>query len=161
VNHQLSRQIVTHAWEHGVGIIRLEELAGIRPHISQHTQRPLRAARPSRAARTARTSRGATARKAAKARKNNRMKNTWSFFQLTQFITYKAERLGICVEQVDPAYTSQTCPACFTRNKADDRRYVCSECGWLGHRDAVGAINIARKRPDTGRRGHSAGATVA
>ncbi len=146
INHKLSRQIVVHAHEQGVGIIRLEELTGIRPRISQ---------------RTARTSRGATARKAAKARKNNRMKNTWSFFQLTQFITYKAERLGICVEQVDPAYTSQTCPACFEKNTADDRRYVCNECGWRGHRDAVGAINIARRHPDTGRRGHSAGATVA
>jgi putative transposase len=143
VNHKLSRQIVTHAQEQGMGIIRLEELAGIRPHISQ---------------RTARTSRGANRRKAAKARKNNRMKNTWSFFQLTQFITYKAERLGIRVEQVDPAYTSQTCPACYARNTAEDRRYVCSECGWHGHRDAVGAINIAR---DTGRRGNSAGAAVA
>lgn len=138
VNHKLSRQIVTHAQQQGVGIIRLEELAGIRPRISQRPARP------------ARTSRGATARKAAKARKNNRMKNTWSFCQLTQFITYKAKRLGICVEQVDPAYTSQTCPACFEKNKADDRRYVCSECGWRGHRDCVGAINIAR---DTGRRG--------
>jgi putative transposase len=144
INHKLSRQIVAHAQQQGVGIIRLEELAGIRRRISQ---------------RTACTSRGAKRHHAA--RKNNRMKNTWSFFQLTQFITYKAERLGIRVEQVDPSYTSQTCPACFTRNKADDRRYVCAECGWMGHRDAVGAINIARRAPDTGRRGDSVGAAVA
>ncbi len=147
INHKLSRQIVAHAQQQGVGIIRLEELAGIRRRISQYTPR------------TACTSRGAQRHHAA--RKNNRMKNTWSFFQLTQFITYKAERLGIRVERVDPAYTSQTCPACFTRNKADDRRYVCVECGWMGHRDAVGAINIARRAPDTGRRGNSVGAAVA
>jgi putative transposase len=146
INHKLSRQIVLHAQQQGVGVIRLERLAGIRRRISHPSQR------------TARTSRGATARKAAKARKNNRMKNTWPFFQLTQFITYKAERLGMHVEQVNPSYTSQTCPACFARNKADDRRYVCAACGWMGHRDAVGAINIAR---DTGRRGDSAGATGA
>ncbi|HEV2461980.1 MAG TPA: zinc ribbon domain-containing protein [Ktedonobacterales bacterium] len=71
---------------------------------------------------------------------------------------YKAERLGIRVEQVAPASTSQTCPTCLAKNKADDRRYVGGECGGMGHRDAVGAINIAR---DTGRHGHSAGATVA
>ena len=35
---------------------------------------------------------------------------------------------------------------------------VCVECGWTGHRDAVGAINISR---GTGPHGHSAGATVA
>jgi putative transposase len=141
INHTLSRQIVAHAREQGVGVIRLERLAGIRKRITE---------------RTARTSREAQRQHAA--RKNNRMKNTWPFFQLTQFITYKAERLGIRVDQVDPAYTSQTCPACCARNKAEDRQYVCVECGWMGHRDAVGAINIAR---DTGRRGSSVGAAVA
>jgi IS605 OrfB family transposase len=145
INHKLSRQIVAHAQQQGVGIIRVERLAGIRRRITHHSQR------------TARTSRGAQRCQHA-ARKNNRMKNTWPFFQLTHFITYKAERLGIRVEQVDAAYTSQTCPACFAKNKADDRRYVCVECGWHGHRDSVGAINIAR---DTGQRGYSAGATVA
>jgi IS605 OrfB family transposase len=130
INHKLSRQIVTHAQAQCVGIIRLEQLAGIRQ-------------------RTARTSRG------AKARRNNRMIATWPFYQLSTYIAYKAERLGIRVEQVDPAYTSQTCPACFARNKARDRRYVCSDCGWLGHRDAVGAINISRR---AGLHGESVGA---
>ena len=133
INHKLSRQIVSHAQSAGAGTIRLEQLAGIRQ-------------------RTARTSRG------AKARKNNRMIATWPFYQLSSFIAYKAERLGMRVEQVDPAYTSQTCPACFARNKAQDRRYVCSDCGWTGHRDAVGAINISRR---TGSAGDRQGAAVA
>ncbi len=85
INHQLSRQIVNHAQEKHVRVIKLESLTGIREG-------------------TTRQSRGASARK------NNRMSNTWSFSQLSQFITYKAERLGITVEQVDPAYTSQECP---------------------------------------------------
>jgi IS605 OrfB family transposase len=120
INHQLSRQIVNHAYEQGVGVIKVESLAGIRKG-------------------TTRKSRGASARK------NNRMQNTWSFYQLTAFLTYKAERLGIKVEQVDPAYTSQECPACGARNKAQDRTYVCCDCGWLGHRDIVGAVNISRR----------------
>jgi putative transposase len=120
INHQLSRQIVNHAYEQGVGTIKVESLTGIRKG-------------------TTRTSRS------AKARKNNRMQNTWSFYQLTSFIAYKAERLGIRVESVDPAYTSQECPACGARNKAQDRIYVCLDCGWLGHRDRVGAINISRR----------------
>lgn len=119
-NHQLSRQIVNHAHAQGVGTIKVEALHGIRKG-------------------TTRTSRG------AKARKNNRMQNSWSFYQLTLFLTYKAERLGIKVEQVDPAYTSQECPACSVRNKAQDRTYVCADCGWMGHRDGVGAINISRR----------------
>ena len=96
INHKLSRQMVNHAHEQGVGTIKVESLAGIRKG-------------------TTRTSRG------AKARKNNRMKNSWSFYQLSMFIAYKAERLGIKVEQVDPAYTSQQCPACSARNQAQDR----------------------------------------
>ena len=139
VNHKLSHEIVSHAQAQGAGVIRMEQLTGIRR-------------------RTARTSRGADGRKAAKARKNNRMIATWTFYQLALFIAYKAERAGMAVEWVDPAYTSQTCPACFHRNKATDRRYVCAECGWTGHRDAVGAINNSRR---TGRRGNSAGAAVA
>jgi putative transposase len=62
INHQLSRQIVNHAHEQGVGTIKVESLAGIRKGIT-------------------RTSGG------AKARKNNRMQNSWSFYQLTLFIT--------------------------------------------------------------------------
>ena len=156
-NHQLSRQIISHAHQQGVGVIRLERLVGIRRRITQHPQ-PAASAAPN----AARTSGGA--KRQRRARKNNRLKNTWSFFQLTQFITYKAERLSMRVEQIDPAYTSQICPACFAKNTAADRRYVCAECGWRGHRDCVGAINIAKRCPDTGRRGvreDSAGAAVA
>jgi putative transposase len=79
-NHQLSHQIVSHAQQQGVGIIRLEHLAGIRQ-------------------RTARKSRG------AKARKNNRMIATWTFHQLATVIAYKAARAGIAVAWVDPAHT--------------------------------------------------------
>lgn len=130
INHQLSRQIVKQAQQDNVGVIKLETLFGIRE-------------------RTTRTSRGATARK------NNRMNHTWSFFQIAEFIRYKAERVGITVERVDPAYTSQECPACGKLNKAQDRSYRCCACGWKGHRDAVGAMAISRR---AGLCGHSTGA---
>jgi putative transposase len=132
-NHKISRKIVNYAHREGVDTIRVESLDGIREG-------------------TTRTSRG------AKARKNNRSLNSWTFYQLTQFIIYKAARLGIKVEMVDPAHTSQECPACKHRSIADDRAYECSECGWFGHRDIVGAINISRR---TGLDGDSQGATGA
>jgi len=74
-------------------------------------------------------------------RKNEKNLHTWSFYRLAQFIEYKATLEGIKVEYVDPRYTSQTCPACGTRNKANDRKYKCG-CGFKGHRDIIGATNI-------------------
>lgn len=74
-------------------------------------------------------------------RKNEKNLHTWSFYRLAQFIEYKAALEGIKVEYVDPRYTSQTCPACGTRNKSSDRKYQCA-CGFKGHRDIIGAKNI-------------------
>lgn len=74
-------------------------------------------------------------------RKNEKNLHTWSFYRLSQFIMYKANLVGIKVEYVNPAYTSQTCPKCSKKNKAKDRKYKC-KCGFATHRDRVGAMNI-------------------
>ena len=74
-------------------------------------------------------------------RKNEKNLHTWSFYRLSQFIEYKAKLEGIKVEYVNPAYTSQTCPKCSEKNKAQDRKYQC-KCGFKKHRDLVGAMNI-------------------
>ncbi|KLA22383.1 hypothetical protein B4158_3701 [Bacillus cereus] len=42
---------------------------------------------------------------------------------------------------MNPSYTSQTCPKCSEKNKAQDRKYKC-QCGFKKHRDIVGAMNI-------------------
>lgn len=81
-------------------------------------------------------------------RKNAKNLHNWSFYQLQMFIAYKAALAGIKVIEVNPAYTSQTCPACGKLNQAIDRTYQCS-CGFHSHRDRVGAINIMRQ-PVTG-----------
>lgn len=74
-------------------------------------------------------------------RKNEKNLHNWSFYRLSQFIEYKANLVGIKVEFVNPAYTSQTCPKCSEKNKAQDRKYKC-KCGFEKHRDLVGAMNI-------------------
>lgn len=74
-------------------------------------------------------------------RKNNHSLHSWSFYRLTQYIEYKARLVGIKVEYVNPAYTSQKCPICGNLNHARDRNYTCS-CGFHIHRDLLGAMNI-------------------
>jgi putative transposase len=70
--------------------------------------------------------------------------------QTRHMITYKAERLGMSVVLVDESYSSQTCPRCLVRNKPASRQYICHSCGFVYHRDGVGAINIRSKTMYTG-----------
>ena len=79
---------------------------------------------------------------ARKSRKNNHSLHSWSFYRLAKFIEYKAELAGIEVVYVDPAYTSQTCPICGGVHHAQDRIYICPDCGYRTHRDVLGARNI-------------------
>jgi len=59
-------------------------------------------------------------------------------------LSYKAERLGWGVELQNEAWTSKTCPACGARNAPTGRVYKCP-CGFVGHRDVVGQVNILHK----------------
>ena len=74
----------------------------------------------------------------------NQKLHQWAFGKITDLITYKAEALGIKVEIINEAYTSQTCPKCGNRKKPNNRNYTCP-CGFQYHRDGVGAINIRQK----------------
>ncbi|MDT2237107.1 transposase [Paenibacillus larvae] len=77
-NHKISRQIVDTAIQENVSIIKLERLENIR--------------------KTARTSHA----------KTQRICIVGLFYQLQQFISYKANLVGIKIVEVNPAYTSQT-----------------------------------------------------
>lgn len=52
----------------------------------------------------------------------------WRYYQLQEFIEYKAEEFGIVVKKVDPKYTSRRCSACghihveFTREFRDKNK---------------------------------------
>ncbi|MBG9515748.1 hypothetical protein ABE47_27560 [Bacillus thuringiensis] len=74
-------------------------------------------------------------------RKNEKNLHTWSFYHLAHFVEYKAKLVDIQVEYVNPSYTSQICPKCTEKNKAQVRKYKC-QCGFEKHRDIVGAMNI-------------------
>ncbi len=79
-------------------------------------------------------------------RENRQKISNWPHGQLRQYITYKAAAVGISTELINEAYTSKTCPLCGARNKPKGRHYVCSQCGYVGHRDNVGCTQILSRR---------------
>jgi len=68
--------------------------------------------------------------------------HSWAFYQLQQFIGYKAVALGIPVVKVDPRNTSKTCPHCGAIGSRSKHNFTCA-CGFYDHSDRVGARNIA------------------
>jgi len=170
-DHQVSRAIVNEAIRQGANVIALEDLDGIRENCTPST--PTRKSRKNIdkpkvdsvvtdttktgepvqldlfsesevLTKKQRRKKHKLSKKQVEARKkNNRSLNSWSFYQLTKFIEYKAALAGILVIRVNPYKTSQRCPSCGREHKAKDRWYEC-ECGFHAHRDLVGAINIAK-----------------
>ena len=72
-------------------------------------------------------------------------KSQWSFFQLLQFILYKAALRGVMVLEVDSAYTSQECSRCHKLSKPNGKSYRCEHCGHNDHRDANAAFNVSQR----------------
>ena len=78
---------------------------------------------------------------------NNAILRNWSCYQLQQYIEYKAEREGIKVRYIDPAYTSQTCARCGhvdKENRQTQEKFICTKCGFELNADHNASINIAR-----------------
>src|SRR5207302_8264362 len=69
----------------------------------------------------------------------------WSFYQLLQFILYKAALRGVMVIEADPAYTSQECSRCHQLTKPNGKKFVCGKCGHNDHRDANAAFSLAER----------------
>lgn len=98
-NHILSKQLVEEAKRHNCGVIRMEQLKDIRTRTKTWNKHL------------------------------NRMVAGWSFYQLQQFVEYKAAAFGIAIEYVNPAYTSQTCHQCLNLGSRNGERFNCLTCG--------------------------------
>jgi putative transposase len=120
LNHGISRTIVNQAKSEGK-IIALEDLTGIRERTNQQPRN----------------------------KTERRRSNSWAFYQLRQFLTYKAIKAGVKLVTVNPAYTSQMCHKCNhihpVRGKSyrSGKSFKCGYCGWHGDSDLNGAMNIS------------------
>ena len=75
---------------------------------------------------------------------NNDLRS-WAFYQLEQFLAYKAHAKQSEVLKVSARYTSQRCPKCGNINKTNrhhqTHEYIC-QCGYRSNDDRIGAMNI-------------------
>ncbi|PIK94150.1 transposase ISSoc1 [Synechococcus sp. 60AY4M2] len=120
VNHRISKAIVSRAKATN-SAIALEDLTGIRERVNQQPRN----------------------------KAERRRTNSWAFYQLRQFLEYKARVAGVSLILVPPAYTSQTCHKCLhihpdpAQSYRSGKSFKCGHCGWEGDADLNGANVIA------------------
>lgn len=81
-------------------------------------------------------------------RKDRYVSVSWSFYDLEQKLKYKAALNESSVINVDPRYTSQTCPVCghTERSNRNKKKHIfcCKSCGYTSNDDRIGAMNLYR-----------------
>ncbi len=116
INHIISKQLVKFAVDYDCGI-RLEDLSNIRKNSKQRKKNKSDAAQ-------------------------NR--DFWCYFQLENFIVYKARLAGIPVEKVPAPYTSKSCYNCGSINNRNKHSYKCKRCNAKCHADWGASQNIGK-----------------
>ena len=111
--HAISRQIVSFAEALGSGI-KFEKLFSSRSHVLQDV------------------------RNTAEFSFDN-----GSFYFLQKSVERRAQKLGIPVIYVNPAYTSKRCSRCGGFGHRYRKRFECPHCGTVIHADVNAAFNIA------------------
>ncbi len=87
----------------------------------------------------------------AKSKKMSRLVSLWTRKILNERTEFKASAEGFRREQVNPAYSSQTCPVCgypHRKNRRGDA-FQCLKCGHADCADRVAAHNLKARYRDT------------
>lgn len=81
-------------------------------------------------------------------RKKDRFEhNSWSYYQLEEFLKYKAAYAGVIVDYVSARYTSRGCSKCghiARANRPCQSRFKCKKCDYQVHADLNASFNIVK-----------------
>ncbi|MEZ3163852.1 transposase [Halorubrum sp. RMP-47] len=116
--HTISRRLVEEARSHDCSYIAVERLTHIRDRMDNGDDRI------------------------------KRQMHNWAFRELQEIVAYKAAEYGIRVEDVNPAFSSQTCSKCghqSSTNRGSDGWFECNECGYELDGDYNAAKNIGKR----------------
>lgn len=75
-------------------------------------------------------------------RHHNQRMSQWEYGKDIDYLQQKSEQDRIVCFTGDERGTSSRCPVCGHRHKPKGRNWRCKACGFEGHRDIVGAVNM-------------------
>jgi putative transposase len=80
-------------------------------------------------------------------RRNKQKISQWPHGQFVQYVQYKARRKGMTTHQVPEDHSTRTCSVCghILNSAPRGRKFQCSDCGSVIHRDWNGTANICSR----------------
>ena len=79
-----------------------------------------------------------------KGRHHNQRMAQWEYGKDIYYLTHKSKLAGIESFTGSERGTSSQCPVCRHKHKPKGRVWKCRKCGFVGHRDVVGSVNMHR-----------------
>ena len=77
-----------------------------------------------------------------KGRHHNQRMSQWEYGKDKQYLHEKCAQVGIVCFSGSERGTSSHCPRCDWKQKPKGRNWTCRRCGFVGHRDIVGSMNM-------------------
>jgi putative transposase len=68
----------------------------------------------------------------------------WEYGKDIDYLTHKSKQAHISCFTGSERGTSSQCPCCGHKHKPKKRNWACRVCGFTGHRDLVGSVNMHR-----------------
>ncbi len=81
-------------------------------------------------------------RRGNRGRHHNQRLALWEYGKDIDYLSHKANQAHTLSFTGTERGTSSQCPVCEHRHKPKGRNWVCSQCGFRGHRDLVGSVNM-------------------